>query len=70
MVKCWIKDLEGGSEEGDQLLQNLHKWLITRTNALYDPFLHGMLTKSMKKVFYYLMLKMKDLGINIVFGNF
>ena len=43
MVKGWLKDLDYGYwEKANDLLRNLHKWLSTHSNALYDPLLSKM----------------------------
>lgn len=43
MVKGWLKDLdEAYWEKANDLLSNLHKWLNTHSNALFDPLLTKM----------------------------
>jgi hypothetical protein len=51
-------------------VQNLYKWLITRTNSLYDPLLHRLVKQITKSLFYTFMLKVKAMGFKIVFANF
>lgn len=39
------------------------------SSKLYDPFLNKILVKLMKKVFGYLLNKLKSLGATIIFAN-
>ena len=70
MVRAFIEDIDNKSEEADLLVQNLYKWLITRSNSLYDPLLHRLIKQLTKTMFYTFMLKVKAMGFKIVFANF
>jgi hypothetical protein len=71
LVREFIADVEKRqSEEGDLLLQNLYKWIITRSNSLYDPLLHRLIKELAKNMFYTFMLKIKEMGFKIIYANF
>ena len=48
----------------------LYGWLTNSTSKLYDPLLHRMIHKMMKKNFLWLVAKFKALGCHIVHGDF
>lgn len=71
MVKGWLKDLdEAYWEKANDLLSNLHKWLNTHSNPLYSPLLSKMVNELMKKIFGFMMKKLTNLGMKIVYANF
>ena len=71
MVKIWIKDVEFySSSEASELMQNFHKWISTRNNALYDPLLSRMVNELMKRASYMLMSRLNKMGLTILSGNF
>jgi hypothetical protein len=71
MVKIWIKDVEFySSNEASELMQNFHKWISTRNNALYDPLLSRMVNELMKRASYMLMNRLNKMGLTILSGNF
>lgn len=71
MVRLWIKDFEESeSEHANELLKNLHKWISTQSNAMFDPLLLRMVSELMKKVFYLLLKRLGNLGMEVIFANF
>ena len=70
MVKGWIKDFDVDWEKANDLLRNLHKWITTNANAMFDPLLLRMVNELMKKMFNILMIKLSNLGMHIVYANF
>ena len=70
MVKGWLKDLEIDWDKANDLLRNLHKWITTHSNAMFDPLLLRMVNELMKKIFNLLIHKLMDLGLHIIFANF
>ena len=70
MVMGWLDDVvKANSSFADVLIQNIHRWVCQESSKLYDPFLRKMLGKLMKKVFGYLLNRLKSLGAQIVFAN-
>jgi len=70
MVMGWLDDVvKANSSFADILIQNIHRWVCQESSKLYDPFLRKMLAKLMKKVFGYLLNRLKSLGAQIVFAN-
>ena len=51
-------------------MTNLHKWITTQSNSMYDPLLTKMVNDFMKRVFYRLLGKLANLGLQIVSANF
>jgi hypothetical protein len=51
-------------------MQNFHKWISTRSNALYDPLLSRMINELMKRASYMLMGRLNRMGLTILSGNF
>lgn len=51
-------------------MKNLHKWITTRSNSMFDPLLLRMVNQMMKRVFYLLMRKLSNLGLRVIFANF
>lgn len=71
MVRAFVEDVEGRkSEEGDMLLSNVYRWVMTKRNSLYDPLLHRLVRELTKNLFYTLMLKIKEMGFKIIYANF
>ena len=50
---------------------NVYRWLSSpKTSKLYDPLLHRLVHKLMKKNFFQLLLRFKQLGCNVIYANF
>ena len=64
MVMGWLDDVvKSNNSFADVLIQNIHRWIRLESARLYDPFLYKILGKLMKKVFGYLLNRLKNLGI-------
>ena len=64
MSKSWLDDVvKSNNSFADVLIQNIHRWIRLESARLYDPFLNKILGKLMKKVFGYLLNRLKNLGI-------
>lgn len=68
----WLMDVERSTDVyADGLLSNLYRWLTSSTKAkMYDPLLHRLVQKLMKKCFYKLLYELKQLGCIVIHGNF
>lgn len=63
MVMGWLDDVvKSNNSFADVLIQNIHRWICLESSRLYDPFLNKILGKLMKKIFGYLLNKLKNLG--------
>lgn len=58
------------NEVADKLGSQVQRWLSSPTSKLYDPMLHSLVHKMMKKSFLQLVNKFKQLGCKVVFANF
>lgn len=71
LVSEWFKDVaDRQSEVADGLIMSLFRWLKNPHAKLYDPALHRMVLKMMKKVFISLLSQLRKLGSKIVYANF
>ncbi len=68
----WCHDVEHNSDPyADGLLSNFYRWLTSSTEAkMYDPLLHRLVQKLMKKNFLKLLFELKELGCKVIHGNF
>lgn len=49
----------------------MYRWLTSSTQSkLYDPLLHRLVQKLMKKNFFKLLYELKQLGCTVIHGNF
>lgn len=63
MVMGWLDDVvKSNNSFADVLIQNIHRWICLESSRLYDPFLNKILSKLMKKIFGYLLNRLKNLG--------
>jgi len=63
MVMGWLDDVvKANNSFADVLIQNIHRWICLESARLFDPFLNKILGKLMKKVFGYLLNRLKNLG--------
>ena len=52
-------------------MSHLYRWISSPAEAkLYDPLLHRLIHKLMKKNFFQLLYRLKELGCNVIYGNF
>lgn len=70
LVSLWLRDKANGQNYADTLLMQLYGWLSSSNSKLYDPMLHRMVHKMMKKLFLQLVSKLKKLGCQVVHGDF
>lgn len=67
----WNEDICNGDVYANNLSQHLYRWLSSASNSkLYDPLLHRLVHKLMKKAFFQLLLQLRQLGCHVVYGNF
>lgn len=58
-------------EHADALVSNVYRWLSSpKSSKLYDPLLHRLVHKLMKKNFISLLRKLKTLGCKVIYGSF
>ena len=71
LMNLWFEDMSRENPCAEQLLTNIYRWLASPTVAkLYDPLLHRLVHKLMKKSFYQLIYQLKQLGCKIVYASF
>ncbi len=68
----WVKDVFTHSDAyADILVSHLQRWITSPAEAkLYDPLLHRLIHKLMKKNFFQLLYRLKELGCKVIFANF
>lgn len=60
-----------GDQYADMLVSHLYRWISSPAESkLYDPLLHRLIHKLMKKNFFQLLYRLKELGCNVIFANF
>lgn len=53
LVNCWLTDVLKEDEYADRLISHVYRWLSSASSSkLYDPLLHRLVHKLMKKFFY------------------
>ena len=74
LVSNWISDVgaatESSNEYADRLLMEFYRWLRTPSSLFYDPLLHRMVHRLMKKVFMQLIAQLKRFGATIIYASF
>jgi DNA polymerase epsilon subunit 1 len=71
LVNIWLQDTARGSNlVADTMLQHFHRWLRSPSSMLYDPALHRMVHKMMKKVWMQLLQRFRKLGSTVVYASF
>ena len=56
LLECWAKDAFRDDAYADELVSHLYRWLSSSTQAkLFDPQLHRLVHKLMKKTFFQLL---------------
>ena len=71
LCNLWVKDVLSGDHYADVLVSHLYRWISSPAEAkLYDPLLHRLIHKLMKKNFFQLLYRLKELGCNVIFANF
>ena len=71
LVNQWYEDVVSGDQYADELLSNVYRWLTSsKSSKLYDPLLHRLIHKLMKKNFFQLILRFKQLGLKVIYANF
>lgn len=72
LLSCWVGDLQT-SDDADvaaELITNVYKWVTDPVSKLYDPLLHRLVHKLMKKSFLRLLHQFKQFGCDIVHADF
>ena len=59
-----------GSDVAAELIINVYRWITDPSSKLYDPLLHRLLHKLMKKSFLQLLHYFKQFGCEIVHADF
>ncbi|GAA5795942.1 hypothetical protein HPULCUR_001307 [Helicostylum pulchrum] len=72
LVLQWFKQAttDKNNPFGEQMIDTLHRWLLSPSSYMHDPSLYGLVHGMMKKVFMQLVAEFKRLGANIIFANF
>merc|ERR1712032_1549453 len=58
------------TQYADRLLMEFYRWLRTPSSLFYDPLLHRMVHRLMKKVFLQLIAQFKRFGAKIIYASF
>jgi len=78
MVQNWCADVGAHSKKGgsahtqyaDRLLMEFYRWLRTPASLFYDPLLHRMVHRLMKKVLMQLVAQFRRFGATVVYASF
>jgi DNA polymerase epsilon subunit 1 len=71
LINLWLKDVLRNDQYADNLITHLFRWLTTpQESKLYDPLLHRLVHKLMKKNFQHLIYRLRLLGCKIVYASF
>lgn len=57
-------------EQATPIVSQIYRWLTSPQSRLYDPALHNLVQKLLKKVFMQLIAEMKRLGARLVYASF
>lgn len=56
LMKCWVYDLhEMDLDVAADLIMNVYRWVTDPSSKMYDPLLHRLIHKLMKKSFLKLL---------------
>ena len=70
-MKCWVSDLQSfNSDVAPVLIMNAYRWITNPNAKLYDPLMHRLVHKLMKKSFLKLLHQFKQLGCEVVHADF
>mmetsp|Transcript_40967 Transcript_40967/g.62374 ORF Transcript_40967/g.62374 Transcript_40967/m.62374 type:complete len:134 (-) Transcript_40967:308-709(-) len=71
VVQGWLSDALKDDFYASLLIENLQRWLTSpKTSKLYDPQLHRLVHKLMKKNFTMLLHRLKKLGCKVIYASF
>jgi len=73
LLKQMVRDHERMKNYKETILEqieNLYSWIRDPNSNFYDPLLHRMVHKLLKKVFYRLLQKLQEMGCEIVHASF
>lgn len=82
MVQNWCRDVGAHSKKGgggggsahtqyaDRLLMEFYRWLRTPASLFYDPLLHRMVHRLMKKVLMQLVAQFRRFGATVIYASF
>lgn len=71
LMKCWVSDVQNfNSDVAPVLIMNAYRWITNPNSKLYDPLMHRLVQKLMKKSFLKLLHHFKQLGCEVVHADF
>lgn len=71
LINLWLRDVLKNDQYADNLISHMFRWLTSPAESkLYDPLLHRLVHKLMKKNFFLLVYKLKQLGCKIIYASF
>jgi len=72
LISNWMQDVGASSynEYADRLLMEFYRWLRTPSSLFYDPLLHRMVHRLMKKVLMQLVAQLKRFGAVVIYASF
>jgi DNA polymerase epsilon subunit 1 len=60
LMNRWLQDIHNEDEYADDLMSNVYRWLSSGiASKMYDPLLHRLVHKLMKKNFFQLLHHLK-----------
>jgi len=71
LATSWLSDVLRHNVQADQIFSHIYRWLTSPADSkMYDPLLHRFVHKLIKKCFFLLVQRFKDLGATIVYASF
>ena len=71
LANKWFRDVAvAGDQVADTLLLNIYRWLCSPSSKLYEPAIHSMLNRLMRKLFLQLLAELRRLGSTVVHATF
>jgi DNA polymerase epsilon subunit 1 len=72
LVQRWLEDaLQHEDPCATSLISNVYRWLSSpKDSKMYDPLIHRLVNKLMRKTFFLLLRRFKQLGCKVIYGSF
>jgi DNA polymerase epsilon subunit 1 len=73
LVTSWSVDVfknDKYNPSADIFVRNFYRWISSPQSKLYDPAIHRLVHRLIKKVFLQLLNEMKQLGAKVIYANF
>lgn len=70
LVTGWLHDSAYGISASNLFVDSVYRWLSSVHSKLYDPALHKLVHRLIKKVFIQLLSEFRKLGSKIIYASF